>query len=41
MRTVTIAPAALLETVGALKSRDGFDLFLDVTAVDWPGQSPR
>jgi NADH-quinone oxidoreductase subunit C len=41
MRTVTIAPAALLETVGALKSLDGFDLFLDVTAVDWPGEAPR
>ena len=26
--------------VGELKAQ-GFDLFLDVTAVDWPGQSPR
>ena len=41
MRTVTLAPPALLATVGALKSRDGFDLFLDVTAVDWPGEAPR
>ena len=24
-----------------LKAQFGFDLFLDVTAVDWPGQSPR
>jgi NADH-quinone oxidoreductase subunit C len=41
MRTETIAPAALIETVSALKSREGFDLFLDVTAVDWPGEAPR
>jgi len=27
--------------VRALKSELGFDLFLDVTAVDWPGKSPR
>jgi NADH-quinone oxidoreductase subunit C len=27
--------------VGRLKSEFGFDLFLDVTAVDWAGQSPR
>jgi len=27
--------------VGRLKSEFGFDLFLDVTAVDWPGQTPR
>ncbi len=25
----------------ACKSEFGFDLFLDVTAVDWPGQAPR
>jgi len=27
--------------VGRLKSEFGFDLLLDVTAVDWPGQNPR
>ena len=41
MQTVTVAPAALLETVGALKAGEGFDLFLDVTAVDWPGEALR
>ena len=24
-----------------MRSEFGFDLFLDVTAVDWPGQTPR
>jgi NADH-quinone oxidoreductase subunit C len=27
--------------VGRLKSEFQFDMFLDVTAVDWPGQDPR
>jgi NADH-quinone oxidoreductase subunit C len=36
-----IAPAALREVVGALKERFAFDLFLDVTAVDWLGREPR
>jgi NADH-quinone oxidoreductase subunit C len=31
----------LLATVRALKSEGRFDLLLDVTAVDWPGQAPR
>ena len=31
----------LFATVQALKSQARFDLLLDVTAVDWPGQSPR
>jgi NADH-quinone oxidoreductase subunit C len=35
-----IEPAELVPVVGELKAQ-GFDLFLDVTAVDWPGQSPR
>jgi NADH-quinone oxidoreductase subunit C len=34
-------PAELLGTVRQLKSEFGFDLLLDVTAVDWPGQKPR
>jgi len=31
----------LLEVVHALKGEFGFDLFLDVTAVDWPQREPR
>jgi NADH-quinone oxidoreductase subunit C len=36
-----IAPGALLEVVRNLKSADRMDLLLDVTAVDWPGRTPR
>ncbi len=36
-----LSPAELLGTVQSLKSEFGFDLFLDVTAVDWPARSPR
>jgi NADH-quinone oxidoreductase subunit C len=36
-----IEPARLVETVRALKDDCGFDLFLDVTAVDWPAREPR
>ena len=38
---LNLAPAQLLATVQKLKSLFGFDLLLDVTAVDWPGQHPR
>jgi NADH-quinone oxidoreductase subunit C len=38
---VELATDALLPTVGKLKSEHGFDLFLDVTAVDWPQREPR
>jgi NADH-quinone oxidoreductase subunit C len=38
---VELAADALLPTVGKLKSEHGFDLFLDVTAVDWPQREPR
>ncbi len=31
-----LAPSALLPIVTRLKAEFGFDLFLDVTAVDWP-----
>jgi NADH-quinone oxidoreductase subunit C len=31
----------LLEVVHALRDELGFDLFLDVTAVDWPAREPR
>ncbi len=34
-------PSELLATVRCLKNDFAFDLFLDVTAVDWFGQSPR
>jgi NADH-quinone oxidoreductase subunit C len=36
-----IEPARLPEVVRALKDGFGFDMFLDVTAVDWPGREPR
>jgi len=36
-----IAPAALLDAVGTLKEQFRFDMFSDVTAVDWLGQQPR
>jgi len=36
-----IEPANLLALVRRLKDEFGFDLFLDVTAVDWLGQTPR
>jgi len=36
-----IEPAHLLEVVRALRDEFGFDLFVDVTAVDWPQREPR
>ncbi len=36
-----VAPAEVLAAAQQLKRDGAFDLFLDVTAVDWPGQSPR
>jgi NADH-quinone oxidoreductase subunit C len=36
-----VEPADLLEVVRALRDRFAFDLFLDVTAVDWPEREPR
>ena len=36
-----LAPDELVSTVGKLRDAFGFDLFLDVTAVDWLGKSPR
>lgn len=38
---VEIAPPAVLEAATALKRDCGFDLLLDVTAVDWPQRAPR
>jgi NADH-quinone oxidoreductase subunit C len=38
---VHLPPAKLLETVRLLKSEFQFDLFLDVTAIDWLPKAPR
>ena len=38
---LVLAPAELLPTVQRLKSEFAFDIFLDVTAVDWLRQAPR
>ena len=36
-----VPPSALLATAKLLRDEFAFDLFLDVTAVDWPAQTPR
>jgi NADH-quinone oxidoreductase subunit C len=36
-----LAPDELLPTVQCLQRDFGFDMFIDVTAVDWPGQAMR
>jgi len=36
-----IAPGAVLEAAGLLRDQFRFDMFSDVTAVDWLGQEPR
>ena len=41
MLVVRLAPAKLLETVRLLQSEFHFDLFLDVTAIDWLPKAPR
>lgn len=38
---VVLDPADLLGGVQRLKSEFGFDMLLDVTAVDWPERKPR
>ncbi len=38
---LAVAPADVLAVVARLKEEFGFDLFLDVTAVDWPGDPLR
>lgn len=40
MRTITLPPAELIGAVTTLQ-RDGYDLLLDITAVDWPQRKPR
>jgi NADH-quinone oxidoreductase subunit C len=38
---LVIDPPDLATVARRLKQELGFDLFLDVTAVDWPGRDPR
>ena len=38
---LNLSPAELLATARCLRDEFGFDIFLDVTAVDWPDQTPR
>jgi NADH-quinone oxidoreductase subunit C len=38
---LNLEPAALLPVVRRLKDEFGFDMFLDVTAVDWLPRTPR
>jgi NADH-quinone oxidoreductase subunit C len=37
----TLNPAELLPTAQRLRSEFSFDMLLDITAVDWLGQTPR
>ena len=41
MLVAHLPPAKLLETVRLLKAEFHFDLFLDVTAIDWLPKAPR
>ncbi len=41
MLVLTVPPAAVLGSARRLATEFGFDLFLDVTAVDWPQRTPR
>jgi len=41
MLVFTLAPDELVPTVQRLQREFAFDIFLDVTAVDWLGQAPR
>jgi NADH-quinone oxidoreductase subunit C len=41
MLGLLVEPADLLGVVRTLKDTFGFDMFLDVTAVDWPEREPR
>ncbi len=38
---LNVEPGAVAATAKTLKEQFGFDLFLDVTAVDWPEREPR
>jgi NADH-quinone oxidoreductase subunit C len=39
--TLEIEPDALAGMAARLKAEAAFDMLIDVTAVDWPGRSPR
>ena len=41
MPVIRVAPDAVLATAQALKDELGFDLLVDVTAVDWMGEAER
>ena len=41
MLVLTLAAASIADVVRRLRTELGFDLFLDVTAVDWLPQEPR
>ena len=41
MLVIAIAREQLLDTARRLKAEFGFDLLLDITAVDWPKKAPR
>jgi len=38
---IVVPPGAILDVVRRLAAEFAFDLFLDVTAVDWPQRTPR
>lgn len=38
---VVLAPEKVLAVATRLRDAHGFDLFMDVTAIDWQGQAPR
>ncbi len=38
---LVVAPDLLVDVARSLKAEFGFDILLDVTAVDWPGREPR
>ena len=41
MLAFIVEPAALAGVVASLRTEFGFDMLLDVTAVDWPQRTPR
>jgi NADH-quinone oxidoreductase subunit C len=38
---LVLAPASLMDVARSLKADFGFDMLLDITAVDWPEREPR
>ena len=41
MLALLVEPPRVLDVVRTLRDQFGFDMFLDVTAVDWPEREPR